>query len=98
MSLSKELQDILSANDSAGFEVYMSKHSGISQAELDRCLGSVMPAGSLDMIKVLLDHGSKLTVSSTHFAIARQDSALFQLLLDHGWDINSTEFGRSPVQ
>ncbi|KAF1846344.1 ankyrin, partial [Cucurbitaria berberidis CBS 394.84] len=67
------------------------------QKELDECLTSVMPEGSLGMIKILVRHGSKLTIFSFFKAIRREEPAVFQLLIDHGWNIDSTEFEVTAV-
>ncbi|KAJ4364158.1 hypothetical protein N0V83_009613 [Neocucurbitaria cava] len=97
MDLSDHLQGILEANDRIALEAYLSDNANISQGELDQCLTSTMPKGSLDMLKILLEKGAKLTRFSYWDAIKREEPATLQLLVDHGWNIDSTEFGTPPV-
>ncbi|CAO2649935.1 Nn.00g012270.m01.CDS01 [Neocucurbitaria sp. VM-36] len=97
MKLSGELQTIINSNDANALEAHLSRDPALDQEELNKCLELAMPDGSLDTIRVLLQHGSKLNVFAYSKAIAREDPAVFQLLIDHGWDINSTEFENSAV-
>jgi hypothetical protein len=57
-----------------------------------------MPQGSIQTIKTLLNLGAKVDVLSIHSAIVRGEPTVFQLLVDSGWDINSTEFESATVQ
>lgn len=98
MKLSNEVQDIIEANDASKLEARLSEDPALTQEELNKCLESVMSNGSLDMIKVLLQHGSRMNVFAFFKAMRREDPAVFQLLIDNGWDINSTEFELSAVQ
>jgi hypothetical protein len=46
----------------------------------------------------LLLLGAKLKEASFHRAVAREEAAVFQLLIEAGWDIDSTEYEMSAVQ
>ena len=98
MSSLTVLKQLINTDDANGLDLNLATRDTISQSELDECLESAMPGASIDIIRLLLQHGARLTILSFGKAIGRQDPAVFQLLLDHGWDINSTEFGRSAVQ
>jgi hypothetical protein len=56
--------------------------------ELKESLTLAIPAGSHATIKL----------ASFHAAVAREDTGVFQLLIDSGWDIDSTEFNYTAVQ
>jgi hypothetical protein len=66
--------------------------------ELKESLTLAIPAGSHATIKLLLDCGAKLEQASFHATVAREDTGVFQLLIDSGWDIDSTEFNYTAVQ
>jgi hypothetical protein len=68
------------------------------QEDLNESLILAMPDGALDTIKLLLGLGAKLKRASFHSAVAREEVAVFQLLVEAGWDIDSTEYQRSAVQ
>lgn len=83
---------MIRTNDTKALENSLSECPAISQKELDECLSSAMGEGSLDMIRMLLQHGAKLQRLSFIRLNARADPAVFQLLMDYGFEINTTEF------
>jgi hypothetical protein len=67
-------------------------------AELDRCLLTVMPSGSLEMIAKLLYLGARLLRDSLSAVLTSQDPVVFELSVKAGWDMVSTEFERAASQ
>ncbi|KAH4017307.1 hypothetical protein HBH61_156150 [Parastagonospora nodorum] len=61
-----------------------------AQCELDAGLALAMPKNSLATIEHLLRLGAKLNNASFDAAFAREETAVFKLLIDSGWDINSS--------
>jgi hypothetical protein len=93
------LQDAIGSNNPAGIESSLSECSATNrQDELNASLVQAMPHGSLETIQLLLTLGAKLKSTSFYSAIAREDAAMLQLLIDFGWDIDSTEFELSAIQ
>lgn len=65
------------------------------QADLDEALtDAISPYGDDRAIAPLLSRGAKITLSSFYMASRRDDTVVFQALCDHGWDVNSVEFGQ----
>lgn len=53
--------------------------------------------GKLESIETLMVLGAEMNESGFLQAIKRGDLAIFQLLIDRGWDVNSTEFGKTAL-
>lgn len=99
VSLSSILQDVIRTNQSESIEVHLTKSPTVTrQAELVACLNLAMLEGSTEMIGLLLDLGAELSVYSLASAVARQEPEVFRLLIDSGWDINSTMSSLSAIQ
>jgi len=99
--LSSSLKDAIYMNQPDLIETNMTKgpvNMSTRQKELDACLELAMPTGSLDLIKRLLNPGARLVADSLPAAVARQEPGVFQLLIDFGWDINSTRFSHAAIQ
>lgn len=67
-----------------------------SQGELDGALERATWAGHIEPVRLLLSQGARLNRMSFIGVVRSRDPAMFEELLQHGWDINSTEFG-SPA-
>jgi hypothetical protein len=61
---------------------------------------SEVHGGYIDAVELLLFTGALITEVAFIGALHRDDNITFQALLDHGWDINSMEFGqlRAPLR
>jgi hypothetical protein len=93
------LRDAVPANDLEAIESSLANlPSHRYHDELKESLTLAMPSGSYATIKLLLDHGAKLEQASFHAATIREDTGIFQLLIDSGWDIDSTEFNYTAIQ
>ncbi|KAI4917882.1 uncharacterized protein J4E92_008819 [Alternaria infectoria] len=57
-----------------------------------------MPSGTIEMIDTLLKHGATLSFLAFLEAFEREETAVFQKLIDYGWDVDSTEFELPAVQ
>jgi ankyrin repeat protein len=99
MDTKSALQDALHANDLDTIKAsLLNTPLTARQNELDTSLILAMPQSSLETIELLLDLGAKLKEASLFSAVAREETAVFKLLIDAGWDINSTEFQRTAAQ
>ncbi|KAH3964931.1 hypothetical protein HBI25_160080 [Parastagonospora nodorum] len=67
------------------------------QKELNGGLELAIPASSQEVIARLLTLGATLNSRSCLTFLARQEPAILQLLLDFGWDVNSTETNFATV-
>lgn len=97
ITLPKMLHDAIERSELKAIDASLSAGS-LTQDELDQCLVVAMPKSSLDTIKLLLNHGTCLKEDAFHAAIHREEPAVFQLLIEAGWDINSTEFDLTAIQ
>jgi hypothetical protein len=98
MAMSTTLQEAVLDEDHEAINAELSKSRKPSQRVLDDALALAIPRCSLETIRLILQLGAKLDVVAVSKAIERADPAVFQALMESGWDINSTEFGRSAVQ
>jgi hypothetical protein len=98
MNLPHGLRKILSTHNTDRLRTVVNQNPGLSQEELNRCVELAMPAAPLDMLSLFLNIDAKLTATAFHKAIERQDPAVLQMLVDHCWDLDSTEFEWPAVQ
>ncbi|KAE8444282.1 hypothetical protein EG329_000689 [Mollisiaceae sp. DMI_Dod_QoI] len=71
----------------------------LSKIELDEALAiAISSEGPDGAIMPLLSHGALLTHWSFCGAAARRDVVAFKAFLDHGWDINSLDFGQPALR
>lgn len=98
MNLPEDLRIMVEASDISRLETRLTGPPVVGQEELDECLSAAMPAATISCIRTLLIHGAKPKAWSLGEAMAREDVAIFQLLVDHGWDINSAKYGRPAIQ
>jgi hypothetical protein len=97
--LTDTLQEAIRHNNLDAIEANLARSPTTKrQEELNESLVLAMPNGTLDTIKLLLVLGAKLKRTSFLRAVAREEVAVFQLLVEAGWDIDSTEYQRSAVQ
>lgn len=52
----------------------------------------------METIDALVKWGAKMTEESFYAAIDRGDPALLQLMVENGWDVNSTEYGPTALE
>jgi hypothetical protein len=71
----------------------------LSQQELNSALlTAVSRAEQSDTVAKLLSHGAQITTGAIGFAARRGDVIAFRAFVDHGWDINSLEFGQPTLR
>ena len=87
-----EIQDAIKSNDLKPLRKWLRQWPDPEYEAKQDCLKLAVRESSVATIKTLLSHGATLATSSFHKAIEREEPEVFQQLLDHGWDINSTEF------
>jgi len=92
------IQDALSSDDVDGVRAWLERHPPPSYKILQECLLLAMPSGSLEMIDTLLKHGATLSFLAFLEAFERKETAVFQKLIDCGWNVDSTEFELPAVQ
>ena len=93
-----EIQEAIGSDDTDKLLKLLRVHPERSYEELQDSLTIAISTGSLRTIEFLLNHGATLKYSSYDELFIREEPAIFKQLIDHGWDINSTEFERPPVQ
>jgi len=98
MRLTDALKDAIHNNDPANIRANLPQGTGADQIKLDECLILAIPKSSLETIELLLEHGAQLKSHSFFGAIARGDPNVFELLIESGWDINSTAYEGTAVQ
>ena len=64
-----------------------------SQAELNDALYKATLKGHATIAAFLLSNGAHITQQTFLAATRNKDLPIFQEFLNHGWNINSTEFG-----
>jgi hypothetical protein len=97
-SLPEAIRNAISSNDVESIQVWLEMHPPPSYKILQESLLSAMRNGSLEMIDILLNHGATVSLLTMSEAFTRAETAVFQQLIDHGWDVDSTEFQVPPVQ
>ncbi|KAF2821564.1 hypothetical protein CC86DRAFT_470751 [Ophiobolus disseminans] len=97
MSGASVLKEAIQRDDVDAIRSELSSQPEITQDELNEHLNSTMLQGSIVTIKLLLERGAKLNRSSFGKAIDRGEPAVFQMLIERGWDINSIKFRTSAV-
>lgn len=68
------------------------------QREVDEALADAVDEGFIDAVELLLSHGANITEPAFLGATSRPDNRVFQAFLNHGWDINSTEYGETALR
>ncbi|KAH7063896.1 ankyrin repeat-containing domain protein [Paraphoma chrysanthemicola] len=97
MSVSDTLKEAIDRDDFDSLKLRLCQEPLVNQAGLDACLVLAMPSCSLQTIKLLLQLGAKLKPISWSAIFNRGDPVVFQLLIESGWDIDSTEQERPAV-
>jgi len=92
------IQNSLSSNDVDPVRAWLERHPPPSYEVLQECLLLAMPSGSLEMIDTLLKHGATLSFLAFIEPFEREETAVFQKLIEYGWDVDSTEFELPAVQ
>ena len=90
--LSEDLEAICAKGDLDQLQELFSSKPKPSQDELDKALSVATWAGHAKVVGLLLSQRARITYSAFYGATSRENTAIFQEFLDHGWDINSTEF------
>jgi len=98
MNVNQTLQQAMGKDDLESIQTSLSSvpHDQ-AQKELDAALALAMPTGSLSTIGHLLQLGAKLNRGSWITLFPRAEIAIFQLLLDAGWDVNSSPYRLSSL-
>ena len=68
------------------------KRRKLRKDDRDEALGEATWHGHAAVIALLLGKGARLNQLSFHGAVEQKKPEVFQELLKHGWDINSTKF------
>lgn len=60
-------------------------------------LSTAASEGHSAVVSFLFDKGAEMTAATTVLAANGHSPAVFQVFLDHGWDINSNGCSRGPI-
>jgi len=96
--LSNSLREIIRSDDLSRLNNELSQNPPLEQKELDKCLIFAMKEATMETIDALVKWGAKMTEESFYAAIDRGDPALLQLMVENGWDVNSTEYGPTALE
>jgi hypothetical protein len=95
----QELKEVVQSDDLELIEAFLFRMPlEIHQKLFDGGIFLAMPEGSLATIEYFFNRGGKLKPPAMNRGIARDDTAVFQTLIDAGWDMNSSEHGYAAVQ
>ncbi len=70
----------------------------IPQVDLNRALSFATQKTKVEAIKVLMSQGAQVNENAFYFACSKHNVAIFEALLEFGWDINSVEFGEPALR
>jgi hypothetical protein len=96
-NIPKEIQEAIISNDRKPLRRWLGQDPEPSYEAKQDCLSIAICQSSVETIKTLLSHGATLNDDSFQEAIEREELTIFQQLLNHGWNINTTEFGRPAI-
>lgn len=68
------------------------------QQHLNVQLSHTLSQGTLQSIKTLLQQGAKMDEHAMRAAIGGEDVEVLDLLVEYGWDIDSTAFSDCPIK
>lgn len=94
---SKILNTACSNGDLDKIQELLSSDWKPSQYELDKALQKATWGGHATITGLLLSNGARITDQAFMGACHNEDLPIFQEFLNHGWDINSTEFEGEPA-
>lgn len=99
MSIPSALRFAMDEGDIPALEQQLYELGVLNEETLDDTFVYAIKNTSADVVGLLLRHGARLKAGSmSRFELQeRGDPALYQKLLDNGWDIDSTEFGCTAV-
>jgi hypothetical protein len=89
MPLSYHLHNAIHANDFKAVQHALLTPPIATPSDLGNALELAMPDASLPILKVLIQVGADLTRLALHAAMYREEPAVFDLLVEAGWDIES---------
>lgn len=72
-------------------------HPGPTAAELRPAMSSAISNGDARMLSYLLDQDSHIHPNLISCAVRGASVAVWQVFLDHGWDINSISGSEPPI-
>lgn len=95
MSIPQALRLAIDAGDVVAIEQGLHELGVLSEQHLDNAFTYAIRNASADTVDILLRHGARLkNTGLSRFELDnRGDPAIYEKLIEHGWDINSTEFG-----
>lgn len=64
---------------------------------MSNCLAFPVTHGILESIGTLMELGVELNINGFLQAVKRGDLAIFQVLVDNGWGVNTIKFGKRSL-
>ncbi|KAF2676068.1 ankyrin [Lentithecium fluviatile CBS 122367] len=97
MDFPQEIKNSIDVGSIEDLQRNLQAAPNLHRRQLSGALVYAMEKGFPEVVGCLLHHGAKLTYWAFAKALNRQDPAFIQELINHGWDINFTEFGTTAV-
>ncbi|KAK7732807.1 hypothetical protein SLS57_000750 [Botryosphaeria dothidea] len=94
---SQSLRKAAEDGESDEVKALLGSHASFSDLELANALSSAARAGHSEVLGLLLSHGIPINEQAFLGACTAEEPAVFEQFIDHGWDINSTEFGHTAL-
>ena len=99
MDIPQNLRLAMDDGDIPALEQQFYELGVLSEDTLDDAFVYAIANSSADVVESLLRHGARLQGGSmSRYELRKRgDPAIYRKLLEHGWDIDSTEFGSTAV-
>lgn len=68
------------------------------EGQLEYSLSNAICRSDPQIVRLLLSNGAKLGFSSFRHLLRIGDISILEAFLEHGWDLNSTEFGEPFIR
>lgn len=95
---SQSLRKAAEDGESDEVKALLGSHASFSDLELANALSSAARAGHSEVLGLILSHGIPINEQAFLGACTAEEPAVFEQFIDHGWDINSTEFGHTALR
>ena len=98
MTFSDNLRSACQIGDDSAVTAILRQPRHHWENQLQEGLFEALSNSNRTVIGLLLSKGAKLDMSCFMISINRANQGVFEELLDHGFDLNSTEFGEPALR
>ncbi|KAJ4295569.1 hypothetical protein N0V90_007582 [Kalmusia sp. IMI 367209] len=97
MEIQQDLRVLIDSGNIGKLEKRLSELATLTEAQLDVAFTYAVGNGSADVVGTLMRHGARLKYMSWIELSKRGELSIYHMVIDNGWDINSTEFGAPAI-